>query len=455
MPVSEMSGGSGGLRPRGRGRGRILPQRSEGRELLPFEAVGSDGGGRTDAERTAALRRRAMGRGEALGNAFDAFRTREDVGPNESADWPGGVRGAGLGGDKGYGKGRGKGAAGRGGGSRGGKGRDRVADGEEAGGEEGEYRADSGRGKGRSKGLGKGGKAGGSGLYAGKGGGRGGGKGGRGGPPAALFRGAGRGTWGVQTGEGTEAGGTPLRSSGPRRKATDALDDLGEDVDGSDDGFDSWDVLADEINSAAGDDQPVEAFGGLTMRELQSQIMDAQMIFPMREPKPKGLARLLRPDLVDAPPQYDHTYPFGLQPFDLDPPNTDLFPGRHRESFVDRLLSHQQEEGEMVHPLHGSTEPGKDPLSTVDGWFDALQLPPGARMRRNPRFVRILEEFSIPSKYTAEQREEMLYSLKFGLACDPVRAGYEGGVLPFEVPGFDPSEMDPYITKARGKPKGS
>ena len=62
-------------------------------------------------------------------------------------------------------------------------------------------------------------------------------------------------------------------------------------------------------------------------------------------------------------------------------------------------------------------------------------------MRRNPRFLRVLEEFSHPSKYSDKQKRQMLYSLKFGLACDPERAGYEGGKLPFTVPGFDPKEV--------------
>ena len=59
-----------------------------------------------------------------------------------------------------------------------------------------------------------------------------------------------------------------------------------------------------------------------------------------------------------------------------------------------------------------------------------------------PRFVRILEVYSDPVKFTPEQKTEMLDALKFGLAADPVAAGYEGGVLPFEVPDYDESELD-------------
>ena len=94
--------------------------------------------------------------------------------------------------------------------------------------------------------------------------------------------------------------------------------------------------------------------------------------------------------------------------------------------------------------------PPVPPLSSSAEWLDALELPEGARMRRNPRFLRVLEEYSIPSKYTEDQKAKMLYALKFGLACDPERAGYTDGKLPFEVEGFDPSEMDPF--RAKGKP---
>ena len=168
----------------------------------------------------------------------------------------------------------------------------------------------------------------------------------------------------------------------------------------------------------------------------------------MRIPKPKGLARLINPELAEGPVQYDHSYPWNLQPFDFDPPDVDLRPGRHRPSMVDRILSHHEEDGDLVYSPRG--DEARDPLSTVDGWYEALQLPEKARMRRNPRFRKMLEEFTTPSKYSDDQRKEMLYSLKFALACDPKRAGYENGVLPFDLPGFDPSEMEPYRTVPRG-----
>ena len=163
----------------------------------------------------------------------------------------------------------------------------------------------------------------------------------------------------------------------------------------------------------------------------------------MRIPKPKGLAKVLNPEAAAAPPQYDHRYPWGLQPFDFAPIEEDLRPGRYRPSQVDRLLStHEVDAATVLAPVQA--------LSTVDSWFDALQLPEGSRMRRNPRFVRVLEEFAHPSKYSDAQKRQMLYALKFGLACDPDRAGYENGKLPFEVPGFDPSEMESFQTPKRG-----
>ena len=86
--------------------------------------------------------------------------------------------------------------------------------------------------------------------------------------------------------------------------------------------------------------------------------------------------------------------------------------------------------------------PPVGPLTTTDEWFDALMIPPGTRMRRNPRFMRILEEFTIPSKYTPAQKAEMLHGLKFGLACDPKRAGFKNGLTPYEMPAsFNPDEM--------------
>ena len=172
----------------------------------------------------------------------------------------------------------------------------------------------------------------------------------------------------------------------------------------------------------------------------------------MRIPKPKGLARILQPELANGPPQYDHKYPWGLQPFDFAPDGSTLEkPGEYRYSEVDRLLSHHEEEAQIcLQPL--------GPLSTVDEWLDALMLPEDARMRRNPRFIRILEAYCDNVKFKPQEKSVMLASLMSGLAADPKAAGYKDGKLPFEVPTFmfdsspgagdgvyDESEMDPWI----------
>lgn len=138
--------------------------------------------------------------------------------------------------------------------------------------------------------------------------------------------------------------------------------------------------------------------------------------------------------------RYDHHYPYGLQPFDFDADHSDERVGRVRPSAVDRMLAAHEEEPSVL--------PRPGPLCHPDEWLEALQLPAASRMRRNPRFVRVLEEYSHPSKYSAAQKRQMLHALKFGLACDPERAGFEGGVLPYEVPGFAPHEMSERYTGA-------
>lgn len=197
-----------------------------------------------------------------------------------------------------------------------------------------------------------------------------------------------------------------------------------------------------EAEADAGHDTD-EPFDGMTMREIKSLVYESQRVFPMRVPKPRGLARLLNPELADGPPRYDHEHPFaepgvhrGLEPFHFEPSGVldDKRVGVHRPSEVDRLLSTNEEEGELL--LHAP----RGALCSVDEWYEALQLPQGARMRRNPRFRRLLEELSHPCKYSDEDKDKTLYALKFGMACDPVQAGYEGGKLPFEVEGFKPEE---------------
>ena len=39
----------------------------------------------------------------------------------------------------------------------------------------------------------------------------------------------------------------------------------------------------------------------------------------------------------------------------------------------------------------------------------------------------------------------MLHSLKFGFAADPKAAGFTDGVLPYEMPSYDESELEPWF----------
>ena len=70
---------------------------------------------------------------------------------------------------------------------------------------------------------------------------------------------------------------------------------------------------------------------------------------------------------------------------------------------------------------------------------------PGCPERAQPRFVRVLEVFSDSVKFTPDEKEKMLTHLKFGLAADPKAAGYTDGVLPYDVPDYDESEMEPWL----------
>lgn len=57
-------------------------------------------------------------------------------------------------------------------------------------------------------------------------------------------------------------------------------------------------------------------------------------------------------------------------------------------------------------------KPLPHPLEDVDNWYDMLDLAPDSRMRRNPRFRRVLQELALPRKYTNEQKESFLKSMK-------------------------------------------
>ena len=219
----------------------------------------------------------------------------------------------------------------------------------------------------------------------------------------------------------------------PRQAEEDVdVDERGRPIRGDDDG--DADLFEHDEGMYAFEGEQLSAeddeFFGLNMREIYQNVIEGQRLFPMRIPKPKGLARILQPELANGPPQYDHKYPWGLQPFDFAPDGSTLEkPGEYRYSEVDRLLSHHEEEAQIcLQPL--------GPLSTVDEWLDALTLPEDARMRRNPRFIRILEAYCDNVKFKPQEKTVMLASLMSGLAADPKAAGYKDGKLPFEVPTF-------------------
>ena len=394
--------------------------------LLPVETEGAQAGGSAGALAAAlglgaadlglgadgglstAQRARAAGRGKQLEGSFRGSQLFEGLEMEEEMDE------LSLGGR--------------------GRGRDRADIAGELGGGKGGKGGRKGGGKGGGKGFGMKGGGGGKGGRGGRG------RGGRGGPvedemdkPAVFL---GRGGWGV--------GSSEVQQGRPRRRRPSPGSGYdgrggGEEGEGSGTLYEGDELDLYSSIGGAEEEDANDPFMGLNMREVYGNVQEAQMVFPMKKPRPKGLARILQPELADAPPEYDHSYPWGLQPFDFEPDDVgDDRPGHYRYSAVDRLLSTHEEEAELcLQPLGD--------LSSVEDWFDALQLPADARMRRNPRFVRVLELFSDGVKFTPEEKDKMLSSLKFGMAADPKAAGYTDGVLPFDVPGYDESEMEPWL----------
>ena len=61
-------------------------------------------------------------------------------------------------------------------------------------------------------------------------------------------------------------------------------------------------------------------------------------------------------------------------------------------------------------------------------------MPPALRPRGPARFDPCAR--SRLGRYTAEHKRQFRTALRFGLACDPKRVGWEGGKAPYEVKGF-------------------
>ena len=83
------------------------------------------------------------------------------------------------------------------------------------------------------------------------------------------------------------------------------------------------------------------------------------------------------------------------------------------------MLSHHEE---YAHVL----DLPADRLVTRDAWLMALELPDDSPMRRNVRFLRVLDELCAP-KYTPEHKSQFVDSLRYCMMLDPKKAGYPQG----------------------------
>ena len=203
------------------------------RALLPIELEGGGEEAPGGAERggMAAIHKRAAGRGTSLPGSFAKF---SGVEPGSEDDDMAGPRSS-----RQFGGGKGGGGGGKGGGRKGG-----------------------GKGEGLAGRGGRGGRGGDFGLQAGGGG-----------------RGSSRGRGAMGKG-GAKGGGGKGGGTGGRRRR-------GDDSDGGifDDAEMGW---ADD----GGEGGAGLPYDGLTMRELRVMVAEGQFVFPMKIPKPKGLAKL-------------------------------------------------------------------------------------------------------------------------------------------------------------------
>jgi len=116
-----------------------------------------------------------------------------------------------------------------------------------------------------------------------------------------------------------------------------------------------------------------------------------------------------------------------LQHWHFQPANPDKRIGEYQSCQVDRLLSHHEEFSHIL-------DAPPDLLVTRDAWLGALELPDDSPMRRNVRFLRVLDELCEP-KYTAGNKEQFVDSLRYCMMLDPKKAGYtEGQGHPAEPP---------------------
>jgi len=202
----------------------------------------------------------------------------------------------------------------------------------------------------------------------------------------------------------------------------------------------------DEGVSLAGDRQQVFDLSDPDHMDLLFQYaMDKYEELPLNGPKLQGLAKQLAAKEAEEraargePAKGESSSAFealvgAIEHFHFEPADPGRRHGEYMPSFVDQLLAHQEEDAATL-------DAPPPPLSSVEQWFSALELPETSPMRSNARFVRVLTELSEP-KYTQDSKKLFVRYLTDGLMVDPARAGYVGRepvtALPFvpqqEVP---------------------
>ena len=167
--------------------------------------------------------------------------------------------------------------------------------------------------------------------------------------------------------------------------------------------------------------------------------LGAARVIPTRARKLKGLAAGMykseRDKLVEAQSAEEremNDYIDRLQHWHFEPANPRARAGEFQACEVDRLLSHNEEYAHIL-------DLPPDRLVTRDAWLEALELPEASPMRRNARFLRVLDELCEP-KYPAEKKEQFVDALRFGMMLDPKRAGYPEGLGHPEEPAWSAAE---------------
>lgn len=221
--------------------------------------------------------------------------------------------------------------------------------------------------------------------------------------------------------ERREGGAAQMRSRRPRRDDGFTSGDKGGGYGyGRNDGFgdgeayegrlqDMGQEFTDMLYGYANDKARVIPTRAKSLSSLASGLFksDVQRMIETQSPEEKEMN-----DFVDT-----------LQHWHFEPANPFKVVGEYQSCQVDRLLSHHEE---FAHIL--DTPP--DALVTRDAWLGALELPEDSPMRRNVRFLRVLDELSQP-KYTAQNKQQFVDGLRYCMMLDPKKAGYpEGGGLP-------------------------